>query len=189
MLNPMANDPVFEETLRKAREGRMVARGELLETCRWQLWRMAVCCVDRGKRGRIEPDDFVQETLLKALERFGQFRGRTEAELMAWLRQVLRRTLIDWARVHRRDQEPPPTCAPGPVVVGPAALAEQNEICAWLAGELAKIPRHHRQVLILRTMEGCSWDEVGRVMARGPDAARKLWARALLGLRQTVGAA
>jgi len=189
MLNAMTNDPVFEETLRQARKGRMVARGELLETCRWQLLRMAVCCVDPGLRGRIDPDDFVQETLLKALERFGQFRGRTEAELMAWLRQVLRRTLIDWVRVHRRDQEPPPARAPRPAATGPAAFAEHNETCAWLDGELAKIPRHHRQVLILRTMEGCSWNDVGRVMARGPDAARKLWARALLVLRETVGAA
>ena len=46
-------------------------------------------------RGELDPSDVVQLTLLKACEAIGQFRGRTTAELAAWLRRILARTLAN----------------------------------------------------------------------------------------------
>jgi len=39
---------------------------------------------------KADPSDMVQETLLKAHRSFDQLRGRTEPELVTWLRQILR---------------------------------------------------------------------------------------------------
>ncbi len=45
--------------------------------------------IDPRLRGRLDPSDVVQQTLLIAHEKQGQFRGRTDAELAAWLRSIL----------------------------------------------------------------------------------------------------
>ena len=49
-------------------------------------------------RAKLDSSDLVQETLLRAHERFQQFHGTTNAELAAWLRQILCNQLTDAAR-------------------------------------------------------------------------------------------
>ncbi len=49
--------------------------------------------IDPRLRSRLDPSDVVQQTLLIAHEKLAQFRGRTHAELAAWLRAILASTL------------------------------------------------------------------------------------------------
>src|SRR5262249_6635094 len=51
--------------------------------------------IDPRLRPKLDPSDVVQETLLKAHERRDQFRGTTDAELAAWLRQILANQLAE----------------------------------------------------------------------------------------------
>jgi RNA polymerase sigma-70 factor (ECF subfamily) len=55
-------------------------------------------------QGRIEPSDVVQETMLKAHQHRDQFRGRTEAEWQAFLRQILSNTVVDAIRRFSRGK-------------------------------------------------------------------------------------
>jgi len=57
--------------------------------------------LDRGLRAKADPSDMVQETMLNAHANFGQFQGKTEAELIAWLRQILARQVAGLARRFR----------------------------------------------------------------------------------------
>src|SRR5262245_38347430 len=43
-------------------------------------------------------DDLVQETFLKAVQRFDSFRGSTASEFRSWLRSVLHHTVVDALR-------------------------------------------------------------------------------------------
>src|SRR5438477_7089221 len=55
-------------------------------------------------RGKLDPSDVVQQTLLRAHEKRDQFRGGTEAEAAGWLRAILAGTLAAAARAYGRRQ-------------------------------------------------------------------------------------
>src|SRR5262245_37340573 len=73
----------------------------LLDSYRNYLRLLARTGIDRSLRGKADPSDLVQDALLKASQRFDQFRGTTESELAGWLRQVLARCLADMIRRYR----------------------------------------------------------------------------------------
>src|SRR6476469_9712707 len=54
--------------------------------------------LDPRLRGKLDPSDVVQEALVRALRAIDQFRGTTDAELAAWLRQILVRVMAGTAR-------------------------------------------------------------------------------------------
>ena len=47
----------------------------------------------------------VQETFLEAQRDFGRFRGTTDGELRAWLRQLLLHNLANFARSYRGTEK------------------------------------------------------------------------------------
>src|SRR6516165_10219824 len=53
---------------------------------------------DARLRALADSSDVVQQTLLRAHQRMGQFQGSSEAEFLAWLRAILARQLVDLAR-------------------------------------------------------------------------------------------
>src|SRR6516165_1333782 len=80
-------------------------RGHSLERYRSSLLLLARIQLDRRLQAKVDASDLVQQTLLKAHQNRGQFRGGTDAELAAWLRAILARQLVDVARKfgHRLD--------------------------------------------------------------------------------------
>src|SRR5262245_54303411 len=75
-----------------------------LEEYRDYLRLLAGLQIDPRLRSRLDPSDMVQETLLKAHEKRGQFRGTTAAERAAWLRSILTNTLADAVRKFNRQK-------------------------------------------------------------------------------------
>ena len=77
------------EVIDSARDGNTRTLGQLLQLYRNYLSVLAMTQLDRRLWRRVSTSDLVQETMLAAHRDFGQFRGNSEGELLAWLRQIL----------------------------------------------------------------------------------------------------
>jgi RNA polymerase sigma-70 factor (ECF subfamily) len=157
-------------------------------------------------RAKFDPSDVVQQTLLEAVRAWPQFRGRSDGELAAWLRQILARVLAhefrrfgavkarDLAREVSLDRAIADSCQRlEHILADPAtsvgARLDRHEAEKRLAEILERLPDDYREVILLRNMEGLSHEEVARRMNRGVGAVRMLWVRALARLRDEVGSA
>src|SRR6516165_3276457 len=95
MANPASS---LSRQLRDARAPQSETLAPLLEAYRNYLTLLARTGINSSLSGKADASDLVQDTLLKAFEHFQQFRGQTEGELIAWLRQILARNLADLVR-------------------------------------------------------------------------------------------
>jgi RNA polymerase sigma-70 factor (ECF subfamily) len=196
--------PDLEQLLTLARGGNTAALGQLLELYRDYLMLLARLQISRRLQSKVDASDLVQETFLQAHEHFPGFRGTTEGELMAWLRQILATTLANLVRhycgTQRRDVRLERDLAAelenSSRVLDRALVAKQSspseraarrEQAVLLANALARLPAHYREVIVLRHLEGLKFAEVARWMGRTVDSVKKMWTPALAELRATLG--
>jgi len=189
----------------RARRAEPGALDRLLESYRNYLRLLARTGIDDSLQGKADPSDLVQETLLKAHQRFGQFQGSNEAQLAAWLRQILAHALIDLVRRFRMtearrtsrersldDLLAESSQALGNLIAGrdasPSGSAQRRELSVVLADALADLSADYREIIVLRSIRELDWEQVAERMRRSPGAARLLWTRALKQLRPLIEA-
>jgi RNA polymerase sigma-70 factor (ECF subfamily) len=183
----------------RARHEEPGALDRLLDSYRNYLRLLARTGIDASLRGKADPSVLVQDALLRASLRFGQFRGATDAELAGWLRQILARCLADFVRryrtgVRRADREQSldqmlnrSSEAMERILAtdssSPSASAERRDLGVVLSDALAELSEEYREVIVLHHLEGLGWDEVAQRLGRSAGAVQKLWTRALKQLR------
>lgn len=189
--------------VRRARGGDQQAMTELLGMYRNYLSLLARVQVDTDLRAKADASDVVQETLMQATRDFNQFRGETEAEFVAWLRQIMANTGAAMVRKYkstkRRDvrreqsieqQLNRTSMALGGLIAArdpaPSRIASRKEEVVVLADALAQLPDDYREVLVLHHLEGLALAEIARRMGRSVDAAKGLRTRAFMKLRSLL---
>jgi RNA polymerase sigma-70 factor (ECF subfamily) len=194
----------LDQLVLRARAGDLLALGELLELYRNYLHLLARLQIDRRLQGKVDPSDLVQEAFLEAHRDFAQFRGTTEKELMAWLRQILVTNFANLVRryrgTRRRDvgleRDLAWELARSSAALDGALLARESspsqqavrrEQAVLLADALGRLPADYREAIILRHLEGLSFADVAARMGRTVESVKKLWARALARLRGQLG--
>src|SRR5687767_11418724 len=89
------------QLLEAFRRGDTQAGGQLLK--RYEPWLKLLARVEWDSRlgAKSDPSDVVQQTMYEAVRALPQFRGQTEQEWAAWLRQILTHALAHEFRKYR----------------------------------------------------------------------------------------
>ncbi len=194
-----ADQARVEELIGAARRGEKEQLGRLLQFYFNYLTILASTQLDNRLRRRVNPSDLVQETLLAAHRDFDAFRGQTAQELVGWLRQILINVLHGAIARHvkagKRDIRREvsidqvgvgvnlsaanlASLLPSPVS-SPSGNVHAQERAADLADHLAMLRADYREVIVLRNLQGLTFDEIATRMERSAGAVRMLWLRAI----------
>ena len=141
-------------------------------------------------RRKVAESDVIQEAYLAAFLSLGDFEDRGEASFKRWLGKILEHKILDEVRRYfgtrkrdaRREQS---TTGSSPDMGKPAsdpspsmhAMAAEERAAMWQAVD--GLAQDYRTILRLVHQEGLNLTEAGARMGRSPDAARKLYGRAV----------
>lgn len=182
-------EPDDEHLVAAARRGDREALEALVQRYQRRVYRFGLKMCGNVEDAR----DLVQESMLAMARAIRDFRG--EASVSTWLFTIARRACI---KKRRRSAFAPPreesmealAAEPRGDVADPAPDPERRaasrEIERAVSAAIAALDEAHREVLVLRDVEGLSAPEVASVMGLSVDAVKSRLHRARVAVRQRL---
>jgi len=142
-------------------------------------------------RGKLDPTDLVQQTLLEAVAAGGLF-GRPDHEVLARLRRALTNNLIDATRKHAVARGELGACGESSLRLAdwlaaeqssPSERADRNEQFERVAVALAELPDSQRIAVELRFLQGMKVIDIARQLGKSEGAVSVLLHRGVSALR------
>ena len=189
--------------LNRARAGDEAAQNQLFAKCRSYVGVVARAQVESWLQAKVDASDLVQQTLLEAHRGLAGFRGQTEGEWLAWLRQITAHNAADFVRQYRgtekrqaRREIPQRAHVAGrsneriidPSDPGesPSEMVMRREREIEVADAVTQLAEDYQEVIMLRNLQRLPFDEVARRMNRSRPATQMLWMRALAKLKEII---
>lgn len=172
------------QLLARVRAGEGEAREQLLARYLPKLRRWAHGRLPGYARGLTDTDDLVQITLIRTLNRLGEFEPHHEGALLAYLRKVLLNAVREEIRRtgRRPDSTPLDERAPQVEQIVGGAIMDSYE------SALARLGVRDREAVILRVEFGYTHQEIAEALgSSNANAARMTVARALVRLAEEMG--
>ena len=151
---------------------------------------------------KFDASDIVQQTLMDAFAKREAFRGSTDAELAAWLREILKHNLLDVLRDAqrgkrdvRREQDLGATIDDSisradawlvAVQSSPSRRVSKQEDLLRLSEALDALPIAQREAIVLHHLQGLKLAEVANELGRSESAIAGLLFRGLNKLHQLL---
>jgi RNA polymerase sigma-70 factor, ECF subfamily len=135
-----------------------------------------------------EAEEVAQETFLRAHRALAEFRG--DAKLSTWLYAIASRLCLNriasgerrLSRAHVDGLDRLPAGEGGE----PGADLERSEREAALHRAIAELPEDRRIVVVLRDLEGLTYDEIAAALSLEPGTVRSRLHRARLDLKEKL---
>ena len=188
--------------LDRVRRGDGDAVNGLLERHRETIKRIIDRRMDRGVQRRVDASDIVQDVMIEANRRLGDYLANPTMPFQLWLRHMARDRLIDAHRRHRVaasrsvDREVPLVVPDsgdqsqadlgGQIAdreLTPAAAATWHELERRFAAAVDLLDEGDRQIVLLRHFEHLSTAEAADVLGLSKPAAGMRYLRAMRRLR------
>jgi len=181
------------ELVQRAREGDRDAFRELVERYQRKIAALAIGML----RNREDALDVVQETFTKAFQSLDRFKG--DSSFYTWVYRIAVNLSIDHQRRDAKmpqvplepadrsvDSEDMPAFMPeSDERDDPFRRTQDTEIREQLSAAIAELTPEHRAVILLREVDGLSYEEISRVMdcPKGTVMSRLHYARRQLQVR------
>jgi RNA polymerase sigma-70 factor (ECF subfamily) len=111
----------------------------------------------------IDVDDILQETFLKAHKKLDQFDG--DSSLYTWLYSIARNKVIDEFRSQKRkpDRSQTPSDEIDIADDDPEPVSSQDLQVKRLRRAVEELPEILKDVVVMKTLEGLSYDEISEI--------------------------
>ena len=195
----------IEEIENRLRTGDTQALAELFSRERERLWRVIHFRLAEPLRGRLDPDDVLQEAFLAASQRLGHYASSHATSPFIWLRMIVNQTLIDLHRKHlgaqRRDaacevsvdSAPYAQATSASVAIqligaftSPSGAAARADVLGLVQAAIEQMDPIDREVLALRHFEELTNSEVAEALGIEQKAASIRYIRSLRRLKEIL---
>jgi RNA polymerase sigma-70 factor, ECF subfamily len=183
----------------EAEAGKCEAVDRLLARHRDYLRRFVEFRIDPKLAARVDASDVVQEAQLEVARKLQDFLRLRPMPFRLWLRQIAYDRLLMLRRFHIRSARRSvgrevAMSDRSSLIMARQLLASstaskhmaRRELAAEIRKAIAVLPDQHREVLLMRTFEGLSFDEVAYLLDVEPATARKRHGRALIRLQKVL---
>lgn len=193
-----------QELLAQARRGDTAAVEALLARYREPVRHMIGLRLDRAIAPRVDASDIVQDVLLEASKRLGDYLQQPPMPFHLWLRHIARDHIIDAHRRHRaaqrrsvdRERSLAPTRPDESSIhlaaelidreLTPATAALRQEMQQRFQEVLGELEEDDREILLLRHFEQLSNQDAAAALGLSEAAAGMRHLRALRRLRERL---
>ncbi len=138
---------------------------------------------------RVEAEDLSQDVFVKVYNALQGFKG--EALFSTWLYRVTANSCLNHRKKQARERQvtkivddPEPILADGGS--NPQALLERKELKSFLERAIRDLPEEQRMVLILRDIEGLSYEEIAGSLGLELGTVRSRLHRARLAVQASI---
>lgn len=190
------NSVEIQSLLEQVRTGKPGAVDRLFACYRAYLHQVIQMRLDAQVRQRVDVSDVVQETQLEANRRLPDYLEREPVSFRVWLRQIALDLMLKARRSHAETSRRAVTREVPLPERSSLKLAEQllaggstpsqhiakREQARRVRQALAQLPDTDREIVLMRTYEKLSYDEIGYVLGIEPAAANMRHVRALMRL-------
>jgi RNA polymerase sigma-70 factor (ECF subfamily) len=195
----------MEDLERRLRGGDSQALAELFTRERERLWRVIQFRLAEPLRGRLGPEDVLQEAFLAASQRLKHYANSPATTPFIWLRMIVNQTLIDLHRQHlgaqRRDAgrevsldgatyTQATSASVAIQLVGiftsPSGAAARADTLALVKTAIEQMDPIDREILALRHFEELTNSEVAEALGIEQKAASIRYLRALRRLKEIL---
>lgn len=193
------------ELVNRIIRGDREALAEMFSLYRPRLWRMVNFRLHPRLRGRVDPDDVLQDAWMRAVERISYFlRGASHSSFI-WFRMIVDQTLVELHRRHigaekrnaskeqsieARWKSDSTSSSMAFHLLGklpsPSSAIRHSELASQLDAALQGMDEIDREVLALRHFEELTNSETARVLDMSEQAASARYIRALRRLKQIL---
>ena len=193
------------ELERRLRTGDADALAELFSRERERLWRIVHFRLAEPLRGRLGPEDVLQEAFVSASQRLPHYAASPASSPFIWLRMIVNQTLIDLHRQHLGaqmrdaarevsiDNVPYAQATSASVAIqlvgvftSPSGAAARADVFSLVQAAIEQMDPIDREVLALRHFEELRNSEVAEALGIEQKAASIRYIRALRRLKEIL---
>lgn len=183
--------------VRRLKQGDERAFQELVETYQDRVFSLVL----RMMGDRQEAEDIAQEVFFSVYRAMGRFRG--DARLYTWIyriainacksrikylrgRQLHQQQSIDDAPQDTESTQIHAARSVQSAVPGPEAMMQGNRLQQAIARELSNLDPEHRQVLVLRDIQGLSYEDIAKITSLAEGTVKSRLHRARVALKSRL---